>query len=440
MISAATPAARQEFFRRTAHDIRPGLGVVVPLLERLGRPDRAGVALHVAGTNGKGSVCALLESMLRAAGFRTGLYTSPHLVTFNERIRVDGQPIPDADLDRLLARVEAEAGALEKETGGRAATFFELTTALAHLYFREKEVQVAVLETGMGGRWDATNTIIPAVAVITEIDLDHMEYLGPTIRDIAGEKAGIIKPGRPVVSGATHPDARAVIAAAAAEQHAPLIFAEEAAQVTRQAVDWCGQRVKIETAAQSYRPVMLPLLGTHQLRNAAMAVAAFERFAELAGGRDGPDWTDAVRRGIETVRWPARLQVLRRTPPILLDGAHNPHGARALRTAIRELKHRGPVGWIGGMLADKDVAGFVREIASAADCAWAVPVDNARALPPDELAGLISAAGVPVSRATLPEAWRDAVFWADANDGLVVIAGSLYLAGETLALTGTPLW
>ncbi len=425
-------AALERMYRRTTHGIRPGLEMIRALLAEIGHPENDLVCLHVAGTNGKGSVCAMMESVLRAAGLRTGLYTSPHLVRFNERIRVHGRSISDVDLARLLEYVEPATERVEKMSATpRPCTFFEMTTAMAFEQFRREKVAVAVIETGMGGRWDATNVVTPAVAVICDVDYDHMQYLGQTLEAIAAEKAGIIKSGRPVVTGVRRVEALAVIADEARRQGAVLIRAEEAVSVRRLGQDWRGQRIHIETASRRLPPLYLPLLGGHQLRNVAIAVAALECLCDIAG----LEWPDEVwKRGLETVYWPARLQVLNERPVTLLDGGHNPHAARALAEALRELAPRAPVGLIAGLVSDKDHAGFFRELTPIVACAWIVPVYSERAAVPSDVAAAARAAGLgKVEESDLPTAWSESRIWAERAGGIVCIAGSLFLAGEVLA-------
>ena len=255
--------------------LRPGLETMQALLERLGHPERACAAIHIAGTNGKGSVAAMLDAVLRAAGMRVGLYTSPHLVRFNERIQVNGVAIADDALAALFAGLEPHLTAVAKEMG-REATFFEVTTALAFQHFANARVPLVVLETGLGGRLDATNLVTPLTAVITRIGLDHMQYLGTTLEAIAGEKAGIIKAGRPVVLGAMPEAARDVVAAAAQRAGARLVESCAVATVRRVAETWEGQKVALSTLEQDYGTVSVPLLGRHQLENLATVLATLE--------------------------------------------------------------------------------------------------------------------------------------------------------------------
>jgi dihydrofolate synthase/folylpolyglutamate synthase len=428
-----TDVAARALFRRTTHGIRPGLEIIHRLLERRDHPERNLLCLHVAGTNGKGSVCAMLERLLRAAGFRTGLYTSPHLVSLNERIRIDGRPTPDADLLGLMRDWEREAIALEREEELRPATFFEITTAMALDHFRREGVEATVIETGMGGRWDATNVVRPAVSVISTIDFDHMEFLGRTLTEIAGEKAGIIKGGRPVVIGTQPDEAMERLLTEAREVGAPVRRAEEMVSARRIRQDWSGQTLRLDTASGVRATVLLPLLGAHQIRNVLLAAAALETFLDLAGA----SLTEPVLvEGFSRICWPARLQVLERDPPVLLDGAHNPQGARALSAALRDLADGRPAALVCGMMSTKDTDGFLRALSPAVRRGWAVDFPNEGALPRGDLLAGMRAAGIEAEAAGLDEALADARRWAAEKGGLVCIAGSLYLAGEILRRRG----
>ena len=425
-------SALERLYRRTTQGIKPGLERTQALLDRLGHPERCLLAVHVAGTNGKGSVCAMIESCLRASGVRTGLYTSPHLVRFHERIRVDGRPIADAELQRLIDRVTAAAGDAERAGApGGPATFFEISTAMAFLHFAESSVQAAVVETGMGGRWDATNVITPALSVITQIDVDHTDYLGSSIHSIAGEKAGILKPGRPALSASQRPEVEEILRDEAVRVGAPLAMLEDRMSVRRTGKSTLeGQSIVLESPEGPLPRVKSPLLGAHQAENIALAAAAVRELADIAGVASDDA---ALVRGLERVEWPARLQVLQRDPPVLLDGAHNPHGARALADALRELAGRKPVGLIVNMMADKDAASVARILAPRARRAWTVPIPGPRSMDPARMAALLHGEGVrQVETAGLDAAWDAACAWAAREDGWVCIAGSLYLAGEVL--------
>ena len=427
--STGIAQALAHLYRRNLHAVKLGLEETVALLAELDQPQESFLSIHVAGTNGKGSVCAVLAAMLQAAGFRTGLYTSPHLVHFHERVRVNGQPISDPDLVRLIEVVEDATGR-RCETGLRDATFFEFTTALAFTYFREQKVQVAVIETGMGGRLDATNVITPMVSVITPIGLDHMAYLGSTLTAIAGEKAGIIKPGHPVVCAEMDPAAEAVIRQAARARGSPFIPVSESVQVRRIRQTLAGQRVSVETPDEALGPLVLPLLGAHQLANAATAVAGMLAFRD-ACGLTLP--AEAIVQGLTSVHWPARLHVVDQDPPVLVDGAHNVHAAAALARALHELAPRQPVGLVASFLADKDAASVLRELTGVARHVWLVPLAGERAMSMEAMQAAARAAHLTAeSMPDLGAALKAARDWAREQKGLVCVAGSLYLAGDAL--------
>lgn len=408
--------------------VKPGLDPTIALLDRMGNPHHAFVSIHVAGTNGKGSVCAMLESVLREAGLRVGLYTSPHLVRFNERIRVDGQDISDDELAGLFEAMELHASAVAK--GGRELTFFEFTTALAFEQFRRRKVQVAVVETGMGGRLDSTNVVLPLVSVITRIGMDHMAYLGDTIEAIAGEKAGIIKAERPVVCGAMPEEAREVIRRVALERMAPWTDASETVTVRRVSQGIEGQKLAIAGADQDYGTVTVKLLGRHQLENCATVMATLE---VLAGCSPLRLPVETIRNGLQAVAWPGRLQVLETDPPVILDGAHNPDGARALAVTLKELFKKRKIGLVWGMCGDKDALGFAKALGGTVKRCWCVPIDSERSVEPKTLLQIARTEGWQAEVTSVTLAREQAKAWATDNNGVVCIAGSLFLAGEVLA-------
>ena len=420
----------ERLYALRTHGIKPGLETTLALLARLGNPHETLAAIHVAGTNGKGSVSAMLEAVLRKTGLRIGLYTSPHLLRFNERIRVDGAEITDAELAALFEEMEPHAAAVAAT--GHEATFFEFTTALAFEHFRRRQVRVAVIETGLGGRLDSTNVITPMVSVITRIGLEHTAYLGTTIEAIAGEKAGIIKAGRPVVCGATPPEALEVIQGVAAARKSPCISAADAVSVRRVSQTLDGQKVAITGSDAEYGTVMLSLLGKHQLENCATAVAALEALASCTPLALPPE---LIRAGLGEAVWPGRLQVLSREPPVLLDGAHNPDGARTLAVALKELFGKRKTALIWGMCDDKDALGFAKALGPVVRRCWTVPIDTERSTPPERLARMAETEGWQTSTGSLADAIDQARRWAVAEDGAVCIAGSLFLAGEVLAGT-----
>lgn len=433
MKAASLDADLKRLFSRRAHEIKLGLETETALLDALGNPQLRMAHIHVAGTNGKGSVCAMIESILRAAGCRTGLYTSPHLVRFNERIRVAGECISDDELAGLFREIEAHDQALAAKPGGRLSTFFEFTTALALEHFRRKGVEVAVLETGMGGRLDATNVVAPLVSVITRIDIEHTEFLGHTIEKIAAEKGGIIKSNRPIIHGPMPDEARDVIRSIAAERKAPLMAAEDIASVRRVSQSLTGQKLKVETASCSYGTVVLPLLGKYQMENMVTVAAVIEYL-----NNSSPLVIDgaAFKAGVQGLCWPARCQILSTDPVVVLDVAHNPNAARSLAEALKDLAKGKEVALVTSLLADKDCRGFMAAFSPGVGRCWAVQIHNERAKPLPELIDCIRNAGMQVTGAELGAAMDEAKAWARENGGVVCIAGSLFLAGEVLAASG----
>lgn len=416
--------------------IRLGLERMAFLLDALGHPERRLRILHVAGTNGKGSTCAMLTAILQAAGYRTGLYTSPHLVRYEERIRLDGAPIPGGRLAALIDRLKGIIDRAVRE-GLEHPTEFEVGTAAMYAYFAEAGAEVVVQETGLGGRFDATNLVAaPLVSVITPIGLDHRDRLGDTPAAIAAEKAGIIKAGVPVVSAPQPPEAAAVLAEAAARAGSRLVRvgAEscEGAEVCVRGVEASAEATRLDYRglAADLPGLRLGLLGRHQAANAACALAAAELLRER--GLDLPE--AALRAGLAAARWPARLEVLARRPLLVLDGAHNPDGAAALRRALGELWPRRRFILIAGVLADKDVGGIVAELAAAAVRAVATRPPSPRALPPEDLARRLEAAGCPAEVQPDPAAAVARALALAGPEGAVCAAGSLYLAGEVRRL------
>lgn len=417
------------YSRTGASKIKLGLDTTRALMRAMEVDPLRLPCIHVAGTNGKGSVSAMLDSVLREAGLRTGLYTSPHLIRFSERIRMSGIPIPDEDLIRLLDAAERADQSQSAESGGRTGTFFELTTAVAMKWFLEQQVQVAVLETGLGGRLDSTNVVEPLISVLTEIGLEHKSFLGDTLEKVAAEKAGIIKPGRPVVVGPQRPAAMRIIEAKAREAGAPMLRADERISVKRLSQDLDGQVLSIETSAGPWPPFRLPLLGDFQLANCALAVTALDWM------RDSLRWPlapDVVCAGLGKTRWPGRCQVALRDPVFLVDVAHNPDAAQALAVFLKKFRGDKPVALICGMLADKDAEGFFRLLRPVVDACVLVPLDSERNMPMDRLMAAAKAAKLPAAEGAMPAAVKNARKWAKKNDGIVVAAGSLYLAAAVL--------
>lgn len=415
---------------------RPGLATVERLLALVGDPQAGLPCVHVGGSNGKGSTAAMLDAMCRAAGRRTGLYSSPHLLSFTERIRVDGAPIGEAEIVALTERLETIASAhfapetTEPPDGCLPhPTFFELTTVMAFLHFRQQAVDAAVIEVGLGGRLDATNVIRPRVAAITNIALEHQEYLGSTPAAIAREKAGIIKTGVPVVTGARG-EALEVIGETAARLGAPLTVVSESYRWTVRESGFAGQTFDLRGTRRAYEGLRIPLAGRHQVENAVLAVAVAETLDEQGIPLD----ETAIRRGLTEVEWPGRLQVVREHPRIVLDGAHNPAGTEALAAFLTE--HRAALGrlvLVFGVLQDKDWETMLGLLAPLADEIILTHPPTTRGADP---AGLRSAvrghAGTRVA-AEPAEALALACSTAGAAD-TILVAGSLYTVAAALRI------
>ena len=398
-----------------------GLYNMSRLMGLLGEPHKRLRCLHVAGTNGKGSVCAFLQAALRVAGYRTGLYTSPYLERFNERVRIDGAPISDNDLVRYANKVAGAVYALRGQ--GVYPTEFEITTAIGFLYLADNGVDVAVVEVGLGGRFDSTNVITPLCACITSIGLDHTKTLGDTVEKIAFEKAGIAKAGVPMV---LYPDA---------PEGVTRVVAEVCGSIGTKLIRLCADDVDVDDI-DVIGGGPLGLSGRHQARNAAVARAMLK-----ASGLGGID--DAcIAEGFARTRWPGRLERVDythdgRAVSFLLDGAHNPHASAVLSDYIVEKYGEKAVVAIVGMLREKDAAGSAAALANAFAMVCAVAPDSSRALSAVDLANIYEAAGVAAHAcASLREAVDIAA--AHAGGAPIVVTGSLYLVGEARALLNAP--
>jgi dihydrofolate synthase / folylpolyglutamate synthase len=397
------------------------------LLERLGRPHLAAESVHIAGTKGKGSTAAMIASVLTTSGYRTGLYTSPHLHSFTERIMIDGEPIPEAGFAALVQRLKPEFDAFNRLGVHGELTTFEILTALAFVHFKESKADFQVLETGLGGRLDATNVVQPRVCAITSISLDHTEVLGSTLAEIAAEKAGIIKPGCVVVSAPQRYEVREVVSSACRQRGARLV------EVGRDIV-WSvtertdsGQSFRLDGLEASY-DLTIPLLGEHQVDNAAVAVGVAEMLAGL-GVRIS---AESMAIGLSRVSWPGRLQVLQRDPLLVVDGAHNADSTRRLAKALPEYFRFAKVILVIGTSRDKDISGMVDGLLPLSTNVIVTRSRNPRAADVSALAAEFSRKGVKAKKAeTVGLAVETALSQASRGD-LVCTTGSLFVVAEAI--------
>lgn len=405
------------------HGIKLGLETMAALVGRLGRPQIRYRTLHIAGTNGKGSTAAMTATILQAAGYRVGLYTSPHLIEFRERIRVNGEMIAEADVARLTEQVRRLC------QPDLSPTFFECTTAMAFQYFADGKVDIAVMEVGLGGRFDATNVLAPLACAITTIALDHQEYLGTTLASVAFEKAGIIKPRVPVVVGRVPGEALRTIERVASERAAPLRRLGREFRTTGSNPD----RFSYSGLTLSYDDLHSPLQGLHQLDNAACALALLE-----SAGSGGIAITEqAVREGLRNVRWEGRIEIVDRQPMVVLDGAHNPAAAAALAQYLRAFRLSRPesrIILVLGMMRDKDHQGFVEPLNDLVDEVVLTQVELPRSATAQELQARIGSRWPHAYvKGLLSDALAQAKCLAGVDD-LICVTGSLMLIGEVKAL------
>jgi dihydrofolate synthase/folylpolyglutamate synthase len=400
---------------------------VEELLARLGNPHLAARSVHIAGTKGKGSTAAMVASVLTVSGYITGLYTSPHLHTWRERVRVNGELISEAEFTALVERLKPEVEVVnQKATYGRLTTF-ELLTTMAYTYFAQKGADFQVLEVGLGGKFDATNVIQPEVCLITSISLDHTDVLGDSLAEIAAEKAGIIKPGSIVVTSPQPDEAARVIAEACLAAGAELV--RVGSDVTWQSLsaDFSRQLFRVKGRSGSYE-LSLPLLGRHQLVNAATAVAALEVLAEKGFSIS----RDSIARGLAQVSWPGRLHILSQHPLLVVDGAHNFDSARELRQSLEQYFEFDRAILIIGTSCDKDVAGIVSGLAPLFDRVIVTRTRHPRAMAPPPIVAEFGRYGVEAQVAgSIPEALSLALDIAGARD-LICATGSLFVVGEVI--------
>jgi len=427
--------------RAPEHDLQPSLDRIAAVMDLLAEPQRTFPAIHLTGTNGKTSTTRIIESVLREMGLRTGRFTSPHLHSMRERIALSGVPVDEdrflaayADVIPLIETVDAASAA----EGGPRMTFFEVLVAVAYAAFADAPVDVAVVEVGMGGSWDATNVLDAAVSVLTPIALDHTHFLGSTEVEIAREKAGIIKPGAIAVSGVQEPDVAEVLLARAEEVGARLVFEGVDFGVVARDVAVGGQLVSVRGLAGDYPDLFVPLYGGHQASNVAVAVAAVEAFV---GGGEQPLDLEVLRAGLAAVTSPGRLEIVRRSPTVLVDAAHNPAGARALRDALSDSFTFARLIGVIAILADKDAATMLEILEPALDEVVVTRTTSPRAMRPAAL-GELAAEIFGEHRVSvvedLPDALDRAAALADEGgvSGGVLATGSVVTAAEVRMLLG----
>lgn len=404
---------------------RLGLDPVRRLLARLGDPHAGLSVVHVAGSKGKGSTALLAEALLRALGERTGTFTSPHLERWTERFRIDGREVEDARLADAVARLRPHVEALRAEDPARAPTFFDATTAAALLLFAEAGLDRVVLEVGLGGRLDSTNVVDPAVTCITTIELEHTDKLGATLAAIAGEKAGILKRGRPLVLGALPPEAEAVVLERAEELEVPVARLGRDFEVTRLDAGLDGLRLALRDGPLRAEAV-LPVLGSHHAANAALALACVRRL----GAHDDAALAAAAARGLAAAELPGRVEVVGRAPWLVVDAAHTAASAAALAAALAPLPRRA-AHLVLSVSAGKDLAAILAALLPLAERVTVTRAEPARSLAPDEIAAAARAAapGVALRVVPNPHLALRAAREAAAPDELLVATGSVYLAG-----------
>lgn len=392
---------------------KPGLERISELCERLGHPEKKLKFIHVAGTNGKGSTSSMLESVLRSAGYKVGLYTSPYIYRFNERMRVDGENIPDTKLAKITERVRPIADSMTDKP-----TEFELITAIAFLYFASEECDVVVLEAGMGGRLDSTNVIRnPLLSIITGIALDHTAFLGDTVEKIAAEKAGIIKDSAPILFGGEDEAARAVIAATAKESGSEFYSVNHDklkithADLSGTCFDYCGEKYT------------LTLLGLYQPKNAATVIEA----VKILRARGLKISDKELSEGLRCARWRARFEIIKREPTVIFDGAHNPEGITACTDSVKHYLGSEKIYALTGVLADKDYNYIAGRISEVAERAYTITPDNPRAFPAEKYAALLTALGTRAEPFdSMETALKEGISAAKRDNKVLVCLGSLY--------------
>ncbi|MBI5073658.1 MAG: bifunctional folylpolyglutamate synthase/dihydrofolate synthase [Nitrospirae bacterium] len=408
-------------YRLQQYGMKFGLDNIRKLMSALHDPQESFRSVHVAGTNGKGSTSSMIDSVLRTAGVTTGLFTSPHLVSFTERIRVNGKEISEAEVVKLADEVRKAA----ENIPDFLPTFFEVTTAMAFLYFRKMQVRWAVIEVGMGGRLDATNILMPEASVITAIDIDHSDFLGSTLREIAGEKAGIIKQGVPVISALQHPDAAEVLELRAEECGSAMAVCGRDFSADVTADELVGIRIDYHGDGE-YHGLALRLAGRHQARNAALAIKTIEVIM-----RKYPDMDCDIRQGLADATWPGRLEFVKDRPPMLIDGAHNPQAAAVLAEYLKKaLDLYSRIILIMGIMNDKDRAGIMKPLLPLASEIIFAAAGYGRAASPAALAAEARGLGYLAQTALTVADALDMAERLYLQGDLIVVTGSFYTIGE----------
>jgi dihydrofolate synthase/folylpolyglutamate synthase len=407
-------------YKRQSFGIKPGLGVETRLLENLGNPQNSYAIIHIAGTNGKGSTAAMLESTLRNVGIQTALYTSPHLIKFNERIMCNGEYITDDELCELIQIVES--------ADTENATFFEFATAMAFKFFEQQKIQIAIIETGLGGRLDATNVVKPMLTIITNISQDHSEYLGNTIEEVAEEKAGIVKDKTPVIIAKMPDEATNKIKEVASSKHAAVIRAEENVSISigERSIDNIKLNVSTENAV--YGKLKLPFGAEYQIDNLASVLTAVEYVFNTL---DIELPIKKIKEGIKKTKWAGRFQLINDDPKIIFDGAHNSDAARRLVETLDSLRDGNDVVYIVGMCKDKDNYNFLKQLKNSAKLVLLVELNNQRTAKKDSLEEICKTLNIKTEQTTLDKALNQAKKIAQ-EDNMICITGSLFLAQEFL--------
>jgi dihydrofolate synthase/folylpolyglutamate synthase len=414
------------------HGIKLGLEKPKAILSVFSNPHKDFPSIHIAGTNGKGSVSAMIASILMAHGFKVGLYTSPHLISFTERIRINNEQISEYDVIELTKEIRSKI----EDSGIATPTFFEFVTAMAFIYFSRKKVDWAVIETGMGGRLDATNIITPEVSVITKISYDHKEFLGDTIEKIAFEKAGIIKERVPVIISDQQPEAERVLVETAKERSSPFFIYGKDFRGEIKDSDIYGLTIDYKDDQFSINNIFCPLPGKHQLTNASVSIKAVSKALRIVGKEISED---LLKKGISDTKWRGRLEIVKKKPLIMVDGAHNPDAAEVLSDFIKENLKGYKITLIIGVMADKDVDGIIKPLLPLASRIIFTSPRYERAMNPQRLSEIASAMGYSsIITRSVGESLNIAIGESDKEDRrqIILITGSFYTIGEALEYLG----